>query len=147
MNLNQKKCSPMPTKVHLVKAMAFPVVMYGSESWTMKKAVLYKHQFKRIEKIESINSVVLEKSPSDSKEIKPVNPKGNQSWIFIVRTDAEAETPILWPPEAKKWLIGKDSYTRKDWRLEKGMTEDEMSRQHHQLNGCEFEKTLGNSGG
>ena len=75
-------------------------------------------------------TVVLEKtleSPLDYKEIKPVNPKGNQSWIFIGRTDAEAETPILWPPDAKNWLIGKDPDAGKDWRQEeKGMTEDEM---------------------
>ena len=66
-------------------------------------------------------------SPSDCKEIQPVNPKGNQSWIFIGRTDAEAETPILWPPDAKNWLTGKDPDSGKDWtQEEKGMTEDEM---------------------
>ena len=90
---------------------------------------------------------VLEKktfgSPLDCKGIQPVNPKGNQSWIFIGRTDAEAEVPILWPPNAKNWLIGKDPYAVKDWRLEKGMTEDEMVRWHHQLNGHEFEQALG----
>ena len=69
--------------------------------------------------------------------------KGNQSWIFIGRTDAEAETPILWPPDAKNWLIGKDPDTRKDWRREeKGVTEDEIVGWHHQLNGHEFEKTV-----
>ena len=81
--------------------------------------------------------VVLEKtleSPLDSREIKPVNPKGNQSWIFIGRTDAEAETPILWPPDAKNWLIGKDPDAGKDWRQkEKGTTEDEMVGWHHRL--------------
>ena len=74
-------------------------------------------------------TVVLEKtlkSPLDCKEIKPVNPKGNQSWIFIERTDAEAEAPILWPPDAKSWLIGKDHDAGKDQGQEKGMTEDEM---------------------
>ena len=80
-------------------------------------------------------TVALEKtleSPLDSKEIKPVNPKGNQCWIFIGRTDAEAETPILWPPDAKNWLIGKDPEARKDWKQEeKGMTEDEMVGWHH----------------
>ena len=65
-------------------------------------------------------------SPLDSKEIKPVNPKGNQSWIFIGRTDVEAESPILWPPDGKKWLTGKDPDAGTDWRQEKGMTEDEM---------------------
>ena len=76
------------------------------------------------------SAVVLEKtleSPLDSKEIQPVNPKGNQSWIFIGRADAETETPIFWPPGAKNWHIGKDSGAGKDWRQEKkGMTEDEM---------------------
>ena len=87
-------------------------------------------------------TVVLEKtleSPLDCKEIKTVNPQGNQSWIFIGRTDAEAETPILWPPDAKNWLVGKDSDAGKDWRREeKGMTEDEMVGWHHLLNGHEL---------
>ena len=73
------------------------------------------------------------------KEIKPVNPKGNQTWIFIGRTDAEAETQILWPPDAKKWLIWKDPDAGKDWRREKGTTEVEMIGWHHQLDGYEFE--------
>ena len=82
-------------------------------------------------------------SPLDCKEIKPVNPKGNQSWIVIGRTDAEAETPILWPSYAKNWLIGKDPDTEKDWRQEeKGMTEDEMVGWHHWLDGHEFEQAL-----
>ena len=92
----------LPTKVCLVKAMVFPVVMYGCESWTIKKA---EHQridafalwcWRRLLRL------------LDSKEIQPVHPKGNQSWVFIVRTDAEAETPILWPPDVKNWLILKD---------------------------------------
>ena len=88
-----------------------------------------------------LNSV-LEKtleSPLDCKKIQPVSPKGNQSWIFIGSTEAEA--PILWPPDAKNWLIGKDPDAGKDWRQEeKGMTEDEMVGWHHWLNGHEFEK-------
>ena len=88
-------------------------------------------------------TVVLEKtleSPSDCKEIQPVHPKGNQSWMFIGRTDVEAEAPILWPSDAKSWLIGKDPDAGKGWRWEeKGMTEDEMVGWHHQLNGHEFE--------
>ena len=87
-------------------------------------------------------TVVLEKtleSPLDCKEIQPVHPKGNQSWVFTGRTDVEAETPIFWPPDAKSWLIWKDPDAGKDWRQEeKGMTEDEMIRWHHQLNGHEF---------
>ena len=92
-------------------------------------------------------TVVLEKtleSPLDSKEMKPVHPKRNESWIFVGRTDGEAEIPILWPPDAKNWLIGKDPDAGKDWRREeKGMTEDEMVGWHHWLNGHEFELTLG----
>ena len=79
-------------------------------------------------------------SSLDTKEIQPAHRKGNQSWIFIGRTDAEAETPILWPPDAKKWLIGKDPDAGKDWRQEeKGMIEDEIFRWYHQLYGHEFE--------
>ena len=92
-------------------------------------------------------TVVLEKTLESSlncKEIKPVHPKGNQSWIFIGRTDAEAEAPILWPPDVKNWLTGKDPDARKDWRQEeKGTAEDEMVGWHHQLNGCEFEQAPG----
>ena len=87
--------------------------------------------------------VVLEKilkSPLDNKEIQPVHPKGNQSWIFIGKTDAKAEAPILWPPDVMSWLIGKDPDAGKDWKQEEqGMTEDEMVGWHHQLNGDEFE--------
>ena len=92
-------------------------------------------------------TVVLEEtleSPLDCKEIQPVHPKGDQSWVFIGRTDPEAETPILWPPHAKSWLIGKDSDAGRDWRQEeKGTTEDEMAGWHHQLDGHEFEWTPG----
>ena len=88
-------------------------------------------------------TVVLEKTLEnalDCKEIQPVHPKGNQSWIFIGRIDAEAETPILWPPNVKNWLIRKDPDARKDWRwAEKGRTEDEMVGWHHWLNGHESE--------
>ena len=93
-------------------------------------------------------NVVLEKtleSPLDNKEIKPVNPKGNQPWIFIGRTDAKA--PILWPPDVKSWLTGKDPNAGKYWGQEKGTTEDEMVGWHHQLNGHEFEQTPGDGEG
>ena len=96
-------------------------------------------------------AVVLEKtleSPLDCKEIQPVNPKGNQPWILIGRTDAEAETPIIWPPDAKSQLIRKDPNAGKDWRWEeKGTTEDEVVKWHHWLNGQEFEQTPGNGEG
>ena len=92
-------------------------------------------------------TVVLEKtpeSPLNSKEIQPINPKGNQSWLSIGRTDAEAEAPILWPPDVKNWLIWKDPDAGKDWRQEdKGTTEHEIAVWHHQLNGHEFESTPG----
>ena len=88
-------------------------------------------------------TVVLEKtleSPLDCKEVQPVHPKGNKSWIFVGRTDAEAETPILWPPDGKNWLIGKDPDAGRDWgQEEKGTTEDEMVGRHHRLNEHEFE--------
>ena len=114
------------TKVRIVKGMVFPVVMYGCESWTIKKAEHWRTDafepwcWRRLE------------SALDSKEIQTVHPKGNQSWIFIGRVDAEV--PILWPPDVKNWLIGKDPDARKDWRLEeKRRTEDEMVGWHHQL--------------
>ena len=94
-----------------------------------------------------LNCVVLEKtleSPFGCKEIKPDNPKGNESWIFIGRTDAEPEAPILWPPGEKSWLIWKDPDAGKDWRQEeKGVTEDKMAGWHHWFQGQEFEQPLG----
>ena len=127
----------LPTQVHLVKAMVFPVVMYGCESWT-----IYKENWEP--KNWCFWTVVLEKtlqSPLDCKEVQPVHPKGNQSWVFIGRTDTEAETSVLWPPDAKNWLIWKDPDAGKDWRQEeKGMTEEEKVGWHHWLNGREFEQ-------
>ena len=85
--------------------------------------------------------MVLEKtleSPLDCEEIQAVHPKGDESWVFIRRTDAEAETPVLWPPDAKSRLIGKDPDSGRDWGEEKGMTEEEMAGWHHRLNGHEF---------
>ena len=106
----------LPAKVHIVKAMVFPVVMYGFESFTTKKA-----EGQSIEKItiqsHRVWTVVLEKtleSPLDGKGIWPVHPKGNQSWIFIGRSDADTDTPILRPPDAKNWLPGKDPDAEKD---------------------------------
>ena len=112
----------LSTKVRLLKAMVFPVVIYGceldcEESWVPKNWCFW--------------TVVLEKtleSPLDCKQIQPVPPKGDQSWVFIGRSDAEAETPILWPPHEKSWLIGKDPDAWRDWEQEeKGTTEFEMA--------------------
>ena len=129
----------LPTKVHLVKAMVFPVVMYGCESWTVKKA-----ERRRIDVFELRCWRRLLRAPWTTRRSKPVHSKGNQSWIFIGRTDAEAETPILWPPDAKNWLIWKDPDAGKDWSWEeKGTTEDEMVGWHHWLNGHEFEQVSG----
>ena len=127
----------LSTKVHLVKAMVFPVVTYGCWEFDYKASWVPKNWYFWI--------VVLEKtvrSPLDCKEIQPVHPKGNQPWIFIGTTDPEAETPILWPPDAKNWLTGKDSDAGKDWR-QKGTTGDEMVGWHHRLNGHEFEQAPG----
>ena len=106
---------------HKIKSHIFPVVMYGYER-DYKQSRVLKNCF--------FWTVVMEKTlegPLDCKEIKPVYPKGNQSWIFIGRTDAEAETPILWPPDVKNWLIGKDPDAGKDWRQEKAMTDGWMA--------------------
>ena len=127
----------LPTKVHVIKAMVFLVVMYGCESWTMKKA-----ECQKIDAFELwlVLKNILE-SPLDIREIKLLNPKGNKPWIFIGRTDAEA--PILLPPDAKSQLIGKDTYTGEDWgHKEKRVTEDGMVGWHHWLNGHEFEQTV-----
>ena len=128
----------LPTKVCLVKAMIFPLVMYGYGSWTIKQA---EHQ--RIDAFELWCWRRLLR-PLYYREIKLINPKGNQSWIFMERTDAEAETPILRPPDMKNWHIWKDSDAGQDCRQEeKGMTEDEMVGWHHWLDGHELEQTLG----
>ena len=123
----------LSTKVRLVKAMVSPVVMYGCESWTIKKAERRKIDafelwcWRRLLRVLGLQG------------IQPVHPK-DQSWVFIGRTDAEAETPILWPPHAKSWLIGKDPDAGRDWgQEEKGTTEDEMAGWHHRLDGHEFE--------
>ena len=129
----------LSTKVCLVKVMVFPVVMLWmweldyKESWAPKNWCFW--------------TVVLEKtleSPLDCKEIQPVHPKGDQSWVFIGRTDVEAETPIFWSPDAKSWLIGKDPDVGKDWgQEEQEMTEDEMVGWHHRLDGHGFGWTPG----
>ena len=109
----------LPTNVGIV--MFFPVVMYGYESWTIKKAECW-----RINGFELWCYKRLLRVPWTAKRSNQLNPEGNRPWIFIERTDGEAEAPILWPPDAKNWLIGKDPDAGKDWRQkEKGMAEDE----------------------
>ena len=132
----------LPTNVHILKAMDFPVVMYGYESWIIKKAEHWRiNAFK----------LVLEKtlkSPFNCKEIQPISPKGNQSWILTGRIHAKAKAPIFWPPDVKNWLTGKDPDAGKDWsQEEKGTTEVKMVGWHHRLNGHEFEQTPGDSEG
>ena len=124
----------LSTKVHLAKGVVFSIghvwmwELDYKESWALKNWCFW--------------TVVLEKtleSPLDCKEIQPVYPKGDQSWVFIGRTDAEAETPVLWPPDAKSWLFGKDPDARKDWgQGEEGTSEDEIAGWHHWLNGHRF---------
>ena len=122
-----------PTKACIVKVMVFPVCMYRweldhKEGWVLKNWCFWV--------------VVLVKtleSPLDCKEIQPIHHKGNESWIVTGRTDAETEAPILWPPDTKSWLIGKDPDAEQDWRQEeKGKTEDEMAGWHHRLSAHQF---------
>ena len=136
-NVLKSRDIALPTKVHLVKAVTFSAVSWEldhKEGWAPKNWCFW--------------IVVLEKtleSPLDSKQIKPVDPKGNQPWIFTGRTDAEAQTPILWPPDAKSWLTGKDPDAGKDWRWEMGTREDEMAGWHHRLKGHDCEQTPASS--
>ena len=130
----------LPTKVQLVKAMVFPVVKYGCESWTVKKSEPWKIDafevwcWRRLLRVLGLQLLA----------IQPIHLEGDRSWVFIGRTDAEAETPILWPPHAKSWLIWKDPDAGRDWgREENGTTEDEMAGWHHRLDGHEFEQTPG----
>ena len=114
--------------------MVFPVVMYGCESWTVKKA-----ECRRTDAFE-----LWCWSPLDCKKIQPVHSKRDQPWVLFGRNDAKSETPVLWPPHAKCWLIGKDSDAGRDWgQAEKATTEDEMTGWHHWLDGPEFEWTPG----
>ena len=132
----------LSTKVCLLKAMVFPVVMYGCESWTIKKAECQRNDAFDLwygeDSWESLGLQGDSTSPS----------KGNQSWIFTGRTDTEAETPILRPPDVKNWLTETHLDAGKDWRQEKkGTTENEMVGCHHRLDGHEFEHGLGVGGG
>ena len=129
----------LPTKVCIVKAMVFPVVMYGFESWIIKKV---KHQ--RIGAFKLWCWRRLLRVAWTARRSNQFNPKGNQPWIFIGRTGAEVEVPVLWPFDMKSQLCGEDPDAGKHWRQkEKGTTEDEMVEWHHQLDGHEFEQALG----
>ena len=138
----KSKDTALSTKVCIVKVLVFLSsqiwmwVLGHKEDWALKSWCFW--------------TVVLEKtleSPLDCKEIQPLSLKGNKPWIFIRRTDTKAETPILWPPDAKSRIIGKDLSAGKDRRQKKRVTEDEMVGWHHQLNGHEFEQTPGDSEG
>ena len=124
-------------KKHKLESRLLGEISITSEGWAPKNWCFW--------------TAVLEKtpeSPLDCKEIQPVHPKGDQSWVFIGRTDVEAETPIFWPLDVKSWLIWKDPDSRKDWRQEeKGATEDEMVGRHHWLSGHEFEQAVGDGEG
>ena len=133
----------LPTEMHIVKAVVFPEVTYGCESWTVRKA--------ESQRIDAFKLVVLEKTPEcplDSTEIKPVNPKGNHLWILIGRTDAEAEAPVFWSPDAKTRLSGKVCDAGKDWgQKEKRVSEDKIARWCHQCNGHELGQIQGDGEG
>ena len=132
----------LPTNVRLVKAMVFLVVMYGCKSWTIKKAECWRIDAFELWCWRRLLRVPWTARRSNQSVLKEISPQ------FIGRTDVEAETSILWPPDAKSWLIGKDSDAGKDWRWEeKGTTEDEIVGWHHRLNGHEFGWTLGGGDG
>ena len=128
----------LPTKVHLVKAMVFPVVMYGCESWTIKKAERWRINAFELYSWRRLLRVPWTARRSSQSILKEISPEYSLEGLM-----AEAETPILWPPDGKNWLIGKDPDAGKDWRQEKGTTEDEMVGWHHGLDGHEFEQALG----
>ena len=129
----------LPTKARLVKAMVFPVVMYGCEGWTIKKAECW-----RIDAFELWCWRRLLRVPWTARRSNQSIFEGDQPWDFFGRSDAKAETPVLWPPHAKSWLIGKESDAGRDWgQEEKGATEDEMAGWHHWLDGHESEWTPG----
>ena len=128
----------LPTKFHIIKAMVFQGVMYRCESWAIKKTEHWRTDAFEMWGWRRLLRVPWKARRSNQSILKEINP------IFIGRTDAEAEAPVLWPPDAKSQLIGKDPDARKDWRQEeKGVTEDEMVGWHHWLNGHEFEQIPG----
>ena len=128
----------LPTKAHIVKAMVFPVVMYGCESWTIKKAEHWWIDAFELWCWRRFLRVPWTAKRSNQSILKEINPEYSLEGLII-----EAEAPILWPPDVKNWLIGKDPDAGKDWRQEKGTTEDMMAVWHHWLDGQEFEQALG----
>ena len=129
----------LPTKAHLIKAMVFPVVMYACESWTIKDAEHWRIDAFDLWCWRRLLRVPWIARRSNQSILKEISPE-----YSLERSDAEAETPILWPPDVKNWLIGKDPDAGKDWRREeKGTTEDEMVGRHHWRDGHEFESALG----
>ena len=142
-NILKSRDVTLITKVHLVKAMVFPAVMYSCESLTMKKAEHWRIEAFELWCWRRLLRVPWTVRKSNQSVLKEISPE-----YSLEGTDAEAEAPGLWPPEAKSLLIGKDPDAGKDWRQkEKRVAEDEMFRKHHWLNGYEFEQTLGDSGG
>ena len=133
-NILKSRDITLPIKAHIVKTVVFPVVMYVCESWTIKKAEHWG-----IDAFQLWFWSRLLRVPWTARRSQPVHPKRNQSWIFIGRTDAEAETTILWPPDAKSWLIWKDPDAGKVWGKDKGRIEDQIVGWHHCLSGHEFE--------
>ena len=139
-NLTKSRDISLPTKVHIVKSIALTIQMWEldhKEGWALKNCC-----FQTVVLVKTLES------PLDSKEIKPVSPKGNQSWIFIRRTDAEAKAPKLWLPDAKRWLIGKDPDAGKiEVRRRREQQRMRWLSWHHQFNEHEFEQTLGDNKG
>ena len=126
-NILKSRDSPLLTKVHIVKAMVFPVVMYGCESWTIKKAECWRINAFELWCWRRLLRVPWTARRSNQSILKEINP---EYWIIIGRNDNEAEAPILWPPNVKNWLIWKDPDAEKDWKWKKGTTENEMVRKH-----------------
>ena len=137
-NILKSRDTTLPTKVCLVKAMVFPVVMYRCKSWTIKKAEGQRIDASKLWCWRRLLRVPWSARRSNQSTLKEVSP------VFFGRNDAKAETPVLWPPHVKTWLIGKDSDAGRDWgQEEKGTTEDEMAGWHYWPDGHEFERTLG----